>query len=500
MARDDRTERVPGEDQGQDERADSTPETRRWRSAPDPGPRPEERLEDPNVKKALAQLPEKQREAVVLHDLFGLKAREVGTALGMSVPAVEALLFRGRRQLRLRLRPVQGALVVPVGVREALSLAIPGFSSPEAAVAVAGGVRDRRAGLLAKIAGAPAAAKVAAGVVAIATAGSVAAVETRRAEDTQRPRAERRGSSPRPTARVVRCCRRPVALSGSAPDRRARATATTRAGRAVGDGGSSPGGRRRPGRLGRTAQGGTTTARRADEEPGERRAGTATTAGAIRQATARGGTAGDDTEPTRSETDDAAPIPTTRAAPAAARSPRDDDPSSSSGPGGGERADDEPDDDRLRVELRLGLRQRAGGRLQRRRQPTRTSSSARVGVRLEQRRGATEPDDRTRHRPRPSETGGRTPPYDAPDGAVQLPAPPHRRGRLRRPRARGRHDRLPGADRRGLDRVVLPRRSSPRPSPGSTRRRRRRRHRSSPSCCCSPGWLSSSTSPVRSSR
>jgi RNA polymerase sigma factor (sigma-70 family) len=155
----------------------------------DPTPIPEEKLSDPEISKALAQLPDSQREAVVLHDVFGLKAREVGKALDISVPAVEALLFRGRRQLRLRLRPAHGALVTPLGVREALAAVIPGFAgSGDAAATAAGGAGIAGAGLLAKLAGAPAAAKVAAGIAAVATAGSVAAVETDRArDDASRP-------------------------------------------------------------------------------------------------------------------------------------------------------------------------------------------------------------------------------------------------------------------------------------------------------------------------
>lgn len=154
---------------------------------PDPAPTPEERLRDEGVQKALASLPESQREAVVLHDVLGLRSREVGRALGMSVPAVEALLFRARRQLRVRLRPT-GALVLPAAVGYSLAQAIPGFVAP-AAAGIAGATGSAAgAGILTKLAGAPAAAKVAAGVAAAATAGSVAAVEvTREPADTSRP-------------------------------------------------------------------------------------------------------------------------------------------------------------------------------------------------------------------------------------------------------------------------------------------------------------------------
>ncbi|MBA2462572.1 MAG: sigma-70 family RNA polymerase sigma factor, partial [Actinobacteria bacterium] len=53
----------------------------------------------------LAALPEKQREALVLRELYGMRHDEVAAALGTSRAAVEALLFRGRRRLQRRLRP-----------------------------------------------------------------------------------------------------------------------------------------------------------------------------------------------------------------------------------------------------------------------------------------------------------------------------------------------------------------------------------------------------------
>ena len=116
----------------------------------------------------LAVLPEKQREAVVLRDLYGLRYDEVATALGTSRPAVEALLFRGRRRLRRRLTPgfAAGVLVVPLAVQESIAYAVPGFAStsiPAGAVMAAAGVP-----LLAKLAAAGAAVGIAgsAGVVA----------------------------------------------------------------------------------------------------------------------------------------------------------------------------------------------------------------------------------------------------------------------------------------------------------------------------------------------
>ncbi len=170
-----------------------------------PGADPSERMADPAVAKALASLSDRQREAVVLHDAFGLRAREVGAALDLSLPAVEALLFRARRQLRMRLQPVSGALAIPVGLRDVLAQLIPGFADTGAGTGAAA-VGAAGAGLFAKLAGAPAAAKVAAATVAVTAAGSAAVVSTERPSD---PRlrtdgvgvvGERRGS---PTSRLA---------------------------------------------------------------------------------------------------------------------------------------------------------------------------------------------------------------------------------------------------------------------------------------------------------
>jgi hypothetical protein len=122
----------------------------------------------------LAGLPVKQREAVVLRDLYGLRYDEVATALGTSRPAVEALLFRGRRRLQRRLRPgvAAGVVVVPLAVQESIAYAVPGFAStavPTGAVAVAAGI--------------PVVAKLAAGGAAVGLAGSAGIVAERSLHD-----------------------------------------------------------------------------------------------------------------------------------------------------------------------------------------------------------------------------------------------------------------------------------------------------------------------------
>lgn len=129
------------------------------------------RAELAELRDELSALPEKQREAVVLRDLYGLRYDEVARALNTSRPAVEALLFRGRRQIQRRLRPglAAGVLVVPLALRESLAYAVPGFA--------AGGAST--AGLLTKLAAVPIAAKLAAAGATVGVAGSAGLVAER---------------------------------------------------------------------------------------------------------------------------------------------------------------------------------------------------------------------------------------------------------------------------------------------------------------------------------
>ena len=97
------------------------------------------------LKAAIAELPDRQREAVVLRDFYGLSYREVATAMTVSVPVVESLLFRARRHLNRRLgnlpRLAQGALTIPLALRDELARAIPGF---DAAAAELGSAEEPR--------------------------------------------------------------------------------------------------------------------------------------------------------------------------------------------------------------------------------------------------------------------------------------------------------------------------------------------------------------------
>jgi RNA polymerase sigma-70 factor, ECF subfamily len=123
-----------------------------------------------DVSESLAELPRRQREAVVLRDVFGLSHMEIATALGVNVGAVNPLLTRARGRLRSRLRGVSRgvSVVVPAALRDQLAQLIPGFEASAAPASGAGAL-----GLAAKLASAPAAAKVAA-LVGVATVGATA--------------------------------------------------------------------------------------------------------------------------------------------------------------------------------------------------------------------------------------------------------------------------------------------------------------------------------------
>jgi RNA polymerase sigma-70 factor (ECF subfamily) len=56
------------------------------------------------VRTALAELPARQREAILLHHYQDLSNVEAAEVLGVTVEALESLLSRGRRALRARLQ------------------------------------------------------------------------------------------------------------------------------------------------------------------------------------------------------------------------------------------------------------------------------------------------------------------------------------------------------------------------------------------------------------
>lgn len=62
---------------------------------------PEARAEDAELRSALGQLPDAQREVIVLHWFEGLSFREIAEVVGASQPAVKVRAHRGYNALRL---------------------------------------------------------------------------------------------------------------------------------------------------------------------------------------------------------------------------------------------------------------------------------------------------------------------------------------------------------------------------------------------------------------
>jgi len=73
--------------------------------------------EKPNVEgvlRALGRLPFNQRAALIMRELEGRSYLEIAETLGVSVAAVETLIFRARRSLRVRTAALRSILTVPV--------------------------------------------------------------------------------------------------------------------------------------------------------------------------------------------------------------------------------------------------------------------------------------------------------------------------------------------------------------------------------------------------
>jgi RNA polymerase sigma factor (sigma-70 family) len=73
--------------------------------------------DQPNVEgilRALGRLPFNQRAALIMRELEGRSYSEIADTLGVSVSAVETLIFRARRSLRVRTTALRSILTVPV--------------------------------------------------------------------------------------------------------------------------------------------------------------------------------------------------------------------------------------------------------------------------------------------------------------------------------------------------------------------------------------------------
>jgi RNA polymerase sigma factor (sigma-70 family) len=88
---------------------------------------------------AIDALPPAQRDALLLREFGGLSYEELAAALAVSAPAVESLLFRARRRLRVQLRAAFAALTGASWL-DGLARLISGGGAPAAAKVAALGV------------------------------------------------------------------------------------------------------------------------------------------------------------------------------------------------------------------------------------------------------------------------------------------------------------------------------------------------------------------------
>jgi RNA polymerase sigma factor (sigma-70 family) len=128
----------------------------------------------PEIRAALASLPQEQRTAVVYRDVLGLSYDETAEQMGKSVNAVTMLLHRGRRRLRQTLGVTTGI----VGLRRLVKHA----GMPQVAVVKCGAAVIVAAGL------ATAGVVVGQMVAPIGTDMTAAAPATRSGSQTEEPR------------------------------------------------------------------------------------------------------------------------------------------------------------------------------------------------------------------------------------------------------------------------------------------------------------------------
>ncbi|MSO50563.1 MAG: sigma-70 family RNA polymerase sigma factor [Acidobacteria bacterium] len=88
-----------------DRKEDQEPETRPDRPS---GENVERRvIAHDQLRRALAELPDDWREAVILRDIEGLEYREIADVLGIPMGTVESRIFRGRQRLKAALQEPQ---------------------------------------------------------------------------------------------------------------------------------------------------------------------------------------------------------------------------------------------------------------------------------------------------------------------------------------------------------------------------------------------------------
>jgi RNA polymerase sigma factor (sigma-70 family) len=194
---------------------------------------PEE--EKPDVRAvldALGRLPLNQRAAIVMRELEGRTYAEIADTLNVSVSAVETLIFRARRSLRLKASAIRALTAVPVPSSLSQLLGVGGGSA-----VVGGGAAAVGTGLLVK-----AAVVVVAGVVATGVGGdhadvADAAAPTARVATAAVPTSAPKRDVATPKRAAARLAARRVAVRATdargATTRRSRVPADDAAAKAV---------------------------------------------------------------------------------------------------------------------------------------------------------------------------------------------------------------------------------------------------------------------------
>ena len=220
--------------------------------------------EKPNIRlvlRALGRLPFNQRAALVMRELEGRSYAEIAETLGVSVSAVEMLIFRARKSMRVHARSLRalGAVQLPGSL-------VSFFGSGGGVAATAGVGGALGAGAIAKLVAALAAATVIAGATggamiadaqstpeatpvsedARATSGgsTVAPRDTARSAEVKATRVQRRTVLSRQASRPVRHAVPPAGDAPSGSDRvhSGSATSTASAEATESAGSSGPGG------------------------------------------------------------------------------------------------------------------------------------------------------------------------------------------------------------------------------------------------------------------
>jgi RNA polymerase sigma-70 factor, ECF subfamily len=87
----------------------------------DPAPDPAERAEAValarRLERLVGELPEGQRQVLVLRDIYGQSTEEVANAMGLTPGAVKVRLFRARERLKADLEAAEGGQVVALAGR-----------------------------------------------------------------------------------------------------------------------------------------------------------------------------------------------------------------------------------------------------------------------------------------------------------------------------------------------------------------------------------------------